>query len=391
MATSVYAADGVNISEGDRFSAYAGEICKATYKNSPYVQVHDLSRGHFRGPRSFSFRGLPKGCTMDAAPDGIGTKVIVIDSALSHKQAARDVIGMTRGDITRYGGLGLVFTNVLDVNTLGSYVSDVTSQRVINQRLRWLMEGMGEVCKEQGLVAFKGETAELGPCVGPPTDDCVAARFNWAGTTIGVYHRDKMITGEGLRPGLVVMACREYGFRSNGFGSVRKAFEKRFGTNWPTDPAAQVFRHAAAVPTTLYDKFLCDANGWFSPPNFQPKVKMYLIVHVTGGSIRYKFGEDILFPLGLSASLPDLWEPPEIMRQCAEWRGMSEEECYEVLNGGQGVLVVIERKDQRDFIDLAAEHGIEAQASGTILAGRKRPKIVLRSKFGGGDIVYRPQ
>jgi len=54
-----YAEDGVNVVEGDSFSSFAASLCQATYKNSRYVEVHDFSRGHFRGPRGFKLKGLP--------------------------------------------------------------------------------------------------------------------------------------------------------------------------------------------------------------------------------------------------------------------------------------------------------------------------------------------
>jgi phosphoribosylaminoimidazole (AIR) synthetase len=76
-----YAQDGVNVAEGDTFSRFAGALCRETYGNSPYVEIRDFSRGHFRGPRGFRLKGLPKDCWMDATPDGDGTKVVLVDAA----------------------------------------------------------------------------------------------------------------------------------------------------------------------------------------------------------------------------------------------------------------------------------------------------------------------
>jgi len=117
----------------------------------------------------------------------------------------------------------------------------------------------------------------------------------------------------------------------------------KFGPNYYSKPEAQEALKKAAVHAVLYDRFLAAANGWFAK-DFEPLIPMYLIVHLTGGAIKSKFAEDILFPRGLSAYLDNLWERREIMRQCAEWRGMSDEECYETWNGGQGALVVIDRR-----------------------------------------------
>ncbi len=387
---SVYTADGVDVSEGDLFSAFAGEICRASYKNSPYVKIHDFSRGHFRGFRSFSFEGLPSGHTIDIAPDGIGTKVIVVDAAVSHRQSCRDLIAMTAGDITRFGGIPLVFANVLDVSTLGKSKGNAAEQ-LTNTRLRELIEGMGEACKEQKLVAYKGETAELGPCVSSEIPNAVT-KFNWAGMMVGVCHPKMMITGEGLRAGQSVMALRENGFRSNGISTVRKALSYKFGSQWWSNPEAHAAISDAATPSTLYDRFLCEANGWYDPPNFQPLIKVHLVVHVTGGAIKSKLAEDILFPRNLGAVLDNLWTPPNIMRDSFEWRKMgdgpefTDEEAYGAWHGGQGVLAVIDSVDERGFRILASQHGIEVKNCGYISAV---PKVMIRSQFTAGvEIVY---
>lgn len=382
--TDLYAQDGVNVHEGDSFSAAAARVCRESATNSNYVEVHDLSQGHFRGPRGFTLRNLPDGCYLDLAPDGIGTKVIIVDAASAHRRASQDLMAMCCGDITRWGGLPLLFTNVLDVSTLGKGSEDATSnQRMTNDAFRDMILGLGDVAKDQGIVVYKGETAELGQCVGSENPDALT-KFNWAGVAFGVYHPDKMITGDSLAAGQVVMALREHGFRSNGISSVRKALALKFGPNWYQNPDAAWVITAAVTPSVLYDRLLAHLNGWHQGL----RIKMHLIVHVTGGAFRSKLGEDILFPRNLSADLDDLWTPPEIMCQCAQWRGMTDEDCYETWHGGQGVLVVIDEGDVDRFIRRAHEFGIEAKACGKI-TNTGHPTVTIRSKFNDRPIIFK--
>jgi phosphoribosylaminoimidazole (AIR) synthetase len=168
--------------------------------------------------------------------------------------------------------------------------------------------------------------------------------------------------------------------------SVRKALAKKFGVKWYQNPKAVKAILAAAKPSVLYDRFFSWLNGWFES-DFVPIVKAHLIVHVTGGAIRSKFAEDVLFPRGLSAHLDMLWEPPEIMRQCAEWRGMSDEECYETWNGGQGALVVVDECDYETLEVLAKKQGLEARLCGRI-TDNKVPNVTIRSKFNGKEITF---
>src|SRR3989344_9573021 len=102
MSTStkmkVYSKDGVDVAEEALFRSFAGSICKASYKNSSFIEVKDLSGGQFRGPRPFVFKNFPKGYFIESSADGIGTKGIIIDAAKTHHLAAYDIIAMTASD-----------------------------------------------------------------------------------------------------------------------------------------------------------------------------------------------------------------------------------------------------------------------------------------------------
>lgn len=379
MSGDKYTEDGVNIEEGDAFSAMAGAICRSTFENSPFVNVEDFSQGHFRGPRGFRLKNLPPECYFDIAPDGVGTKAIVIDAARTHRHACKDLIAMTASDLTRWGGLPLVFVNVLDVNTLGEVSSDT------NIAFREMMSGLGEVAKAQNFVCFRGETAELGVCVG---SDNVSANtmFNWAGFMFGVYHPNKMITGDSLKEGQVVIALQEYGFRSNGLSSVRKALQMQFGEEWWTNEEAKQAIMRVAEPSILYDRLIASANGWYSGGR-GVSIKQHLVSHISGGGIVSKFAEDMLFPRGLGAELNELFDPPSIMKDVAKWRGMSDEECYKTFNCGNGMLVVIDKITETAFLSKARSYGIHAKKCGIIVKDSK-PSLSITSGFSGEELVF---
>jgi len=374
-----YAQDGVDVAEGDTFSRFAGTLCRETYGNSPYVEVRDFSRGHFRGPRGFRLKGLPSDCWLDATPDGDGTKVVLVDAAGDYNNAAYGWIAMVCGDITRWGGIVLLVVNNFDASSIGK-----TGDKV-NNACRAMLSGVKRIADKEGFIMFKGETAELSDCVASPNPTALV-KYLWSGVAIGAYNPRTVITGDKVREGMIVMALRERGFRNNGISSVRKGFVMKFGAMWATNLEAKDAILAAAAPAVLYDKFLATANGWFTG-DLKPLVPMYLIVHVTGGAIKSKLAEDILFPRGLSANLDNLWDPPEIMRQCAQWRGMGDEECYETWHGGQGVLVVIDGNDEQKFTALAETFGIEARRAGKITK-EAQPAVIIESKFTGRTISW---
>ncbi len=377
----MYAQDGVDTKEGDSFSAFAGSLCKMTYNNSPYVKIRDFSKGHFRGPRGFQLSGLPEDFYIDATPDGEGTKVVLIDAAQMFFTGGNGIVAMTCGDITRWGGLPLLIINNLDVATLGKINSPE------NLAARMLLWGLKNVCDQQGLVMYKGETAELGKCVGSDNPGALL-KYLWSAVAIGVYNPKTVITGDEVEDGMDVLALREPSARNNGVSSLREGGKMNFGGSFYQNPDAVGYLASVAAPATLYDKFLAEANGWFSS-NFKPIVPIKLISHVTGGSIKSKFAEDILFPRGLSADLTNLWEPSKFFKQVRKWRGMSEEECYEVWCNNNGALAVMDPNYSDLFITLGAKRGIQVTIAGQIKK-RKKPSVIIWSGYSNKRIVYRP-
>ncbi len=377
-----YARHGVNIAAGDDFSSFAGTICQASYGNSPFVEVKDFSSGHFRGPKAWRFKNLPENCYFDGAPDGIGTKVVIIDAAKNWGLAARDVFAMTGGDITRFGGKPLLFLNVLDVSTLGDTGSSV------NKAARSLMQGLGDVAKKQEVVCYRGETAELSVCVTSENPEGTL-KFNWAGCMIGAFLEDRIITGETLAPGQVVVALREHGCRSNGISSVRGGLREHFGTDWYENEEAAHWVNQAATASTLYDLFLSDMNGWSNPIS-DPRFKVHLIAHISGGGIVDKFGNDNLFRYGLSARLDGLYTPPEVLRKVVEWTGMAEAETYKTFSSGNGALVVLDADDVDSFISAAQPYGIEAKAAGVVTKNQESV-LKIKSQYTGNWLEYHPE
>jgi len=384
MTNNAYKDDGVDMDLGDRFSKYCAGICQSTYGNSRHVQVYDLSKGNFRGPRGFTLKDLPEGVLMTLTTDGIGTKCTVIVASGDVKTSASNLIAMGAMDITRYGGFPLGLTNILDVASLGADLNSETYRLCVD-----LMNGLRSLANQYGYVVLHGETAELGVCVGSD-DHNALLKYNWGATMFGVYHLGKMIHGDTLRPGQVIIALRD-GFRSNGLSSVRKALALRYGPEWYRNPEALPDIIAAATGSVQYDRFLNAMHGWTKlglSQKLTPVIKMHLIVHLSGGAFKSKLGEDMLEPQGLMAEFDDLFDPPKIMSDCATWRGLSGEACYNSWNGGQGALVVVDHCDVGRFLEEAGRAGIEAKSAGVIKKKEGDVTVRIVSKFDESIVTY---
>ena len=380
MAKNVYYTDGVNVEEEASFSSYAGKVSKDTYNNSKFMEVVDMSEGQFRGPRPIRFKNLPDGCLTEISSDGIGTKGILADAAKMHHTLGYDILAAVSSDITRYGGIPLGIINILDVVTVGEWGDEVS------ETYKGLVDGLGKAVKDINAVILKGETAQMGACMDSEIKDS-PTKVNWGASMVGAYHPDKMVTGESIAEGQVVIALKENGFRCNGISSVRKALAMKYGDQWYSNPDAVEDVKAAAEPSVLYDLYVNTLHGWYAD-DFEPEVKLHAIIQLSGGALKEKFGKDLLIPKGLSADLPDLWELPEIMEKCAQWRGMSDEDLYEAWNGGQGMLLVVDQKDADHCVARAEDFGIKAKVAGKITK-EDEPALTIASKLSDKTIVYK--
>ena len=386
ITAPAYKADGVNLGEGDSFSKFCGDICRESYENSPYLKVRDWSRGQFRGPRTFRLKKVSAECALSLDPDGNGTKVIITSIADTPEYSGNDLFAMTGMDGVRYGGRNVVLVNQLDCSSIG------VSGDATNRFFRRMITGLGEIAKNQNVVLLKGETAEMGICVGSENQNAVA-KYLWCGVMLSVFHPDVFITGAGLNSGQIAVALREHGLRANGGSSARKAFAMRYGKDWYSNPAAQDDIKVAAAPSKLYENFLSSVNGWTSLDEQGkpcPRMRIHAIAHITGGGIPSKFFEDILKPRGFSAELDNLWDPPEIMQKFAKWRGVSGKEPYDIWHGGSGAIVVLDEENVSDFCSYANVFGHEAMPAGLIVetSASGVPTLTITSKFDGGKLVW---
>ncbi len=388
MATqkpNAYAEDGVNVISGDNLSQYAKDIAQMTYRNSKFVNVLTSGGSYFRTPTGFSLVGLPDKvlCSEYLGADGIGTKVGIHQAAGTYDLAPFDLLAMVLDDASRYGKLPLIVSNILSLHSTGKGTKDATPEELRNFRAaKMIYRGLlGHAASKGKVVLLGGETAEKGVYVGSEIPTSMALRFDMEAVCYGVSHPEKVISGESLADGQIVIALREKGFRSNGISSVRKAFALHFGEDWWNNPEAKDSIKDAAWPSTIYSPFISILNGWYAK-DFKPEVKLHAVAHITGGGIESKFAHDLLFRKGLSAWLDNLFEPPTIMAKCFRWRKMEESEGYSTWNGGQGMLLVVDNDPAviSRVIERAKQFSIEAKVCGSIRKW-KNTRMEIKSKF----------
>ena len=195
-----YADAGVDIDAGNKAVELMKDSVRATYR--PEV-IGDL--GGFGGLFALNIAKY-KEPILVSGTDGVGTKLKLAFMADKHNTIGQDAVAMCVNDILVQGAEPLFFLDYIAVDK-------VDSQKVAN-----IVKGVADACKESGCALIGGETAEMAGFYSK-------GEYDIAGFCVGVVDKSKMITGEKVKPGDVLLGLPSSGVHSNGFSLVRKVFD----------------------------------------------------------------------------------------------------------------------------------------------------------------------
>jgi phosphoribosylformylglycinamidine cyclo-ligase len=247
-----------------------------------------------------------------SSADGVGTKLKVAFMTGRHGTVGQDLVNHCVNDILVQGAVPLFF---LDYLAAGKLYPDVAAQ---------VVEGVATACRENGCALIGGETAEM---PGFYAD----GEYDMAGFIVGVVERERLITGERLQPGDVLLGLRSNGLHTNGYSLARAIFFERLGLRPETlvpdlgctvgDELLRVHRSYLPVVKPLLDAGL--VNG---------------LAHITGGGITENLPR--ILPPGTSALIDrSTWTPNAVFRYMADLGGVPDDDMYRTFNMGIGLVV----------------------------------------------------
>ena len=202
-----YADAGVDIDAGNKAVELMKDSVRATYR--PEV-IGDL--GGFGGLFALN-SGKYKEPVLVSGTDGVGTKLKLAFMADKHDTIGQDAVAMCVNDILVQGAEPLFFLDYIAVDK-------VDSQKVAN-----IVKGVANACKESGCALIGGETAEMAGFYSK-------GEYDIAGFCVGVVDKSKMITGDKVKAGDVLLGLPSSGVHSNGFSLVRKICFEAMATPW---------------------------------------------------------------------------------------------------------------------------------------------------------------
>jgi phosphoribosylformylglycinamidine cyclo-ligase len=218
-----------------------------------------------------------------------------------------------------------------------------------------LVEGVAHGCRQAGCALVGGEMAEHPGAMEP-------GEFDLVGFAVGVAERDRLITGQHIRPGDTVIGLPSPGLRSNGYSLARKVLLESAGLSL----SAPAWKGSSR---TLADELL-EPSVVYAPAiaALLRHIDVRGIAHVTGGGLPGNLAR--VLPEGTDAVLERRrWEAPRIFAEIQRLGEVTDEEMMKVFNLGIGMVVVVAAEEAHRTLDLLRTEGHRAVEIGEVVPG----------------------
>jgi phosphoribosylformylglycinamidine cyclo-ligase len=297
MKGLTYAKAGVDIQAENRSIDAMKAVLKTKRKGfgAPMTEI-----GHYAGLLDMGSFALAM------TTDGVGSKVLIANAMKKWDTVGIDCIAMNVNDLYAIGAEPIAFVDYLAV------------EQVDLERAGQLAIGLQRGAELSNMTIVGGETASLPEII---------KGFDLAGTAIGVVDKDKIVTGEKIKVGDVLVGVPSDGLHSNGYTLARRIIaDSRYTYNDLMPNSNKTIGEELLTPTRIYFEIIelvkkCDVHG---------------LAHITGSGLLKLhritgFGFEITDPL----------EPQPIFRFLKELGKVDNAEMYRTFNMGMGFVVVV--------------------------------------------------
>lgn len=305
-----YKESGVDLEAGDAAVRRIAELAQKTFVPGVLGRI-----GHFGAFFELDTRSYQEPVLVSSV-DGVGTKLKIACALGRYEGIGRDLVNHCVNDIMCSGADPLYF---LDYLALGKLEPQAVAE---------LAQGLVAACRENGCALIGGETAEM-PDVYQPGE------FDIAGAITGLVEKRKIITGQRIRRGDILIGLHSTGLHTNGFSLARKIVERSDETSYH----AQVPELDATIGETL---LAVHRSYRESIRAVRDSSMLRGIAHITGGGI--VANTQRLLPQGLQVSIDwQAWDRPAIFRFLQKSGQVEEMEMRRVFNLGIGLVLVVAR------------------------------------------------
>jgi phosphoribosylformylglycinamidine cyclo-ligase len=303
-----YADAGVDISGGDRAKDRIKYLAQKTFNRNVLGGI-----GGFGALFRLDLQRWKNPILVSSA-DGVGTKLKVAFELGMHQTVGIDLVNHCVNDVAVQGATPLFF---LDYIASGKLDPEVTES---------VVTGLAEGCKANGCALIGGETAQM---PGFYTD----GEYDLAGFIVGAVDRDKMVTGEGIRAGDVLIGMPSTGLHTNGYSLARKLLFEVAGYK-PTQYVTALKEKAGVTLMKTHRSYLHVIQKLVTAGVTTG------MAHITGGGITENLPR--ILPKGVGAQIElGSWPVLPIFEHLRTLGQVPEDEMMRTFNMGIGMIAAI--------------------------------------------------
>ena len=338
-ATVTYADAGVDIDRSNRTKKRIKYLAHKTFTKGVLSEI-----GGFGGLFAVDKEKFIDPVLVSSV-DGVGTKLKVAFAMNLHSTVGADLVNHCVNDIAVQGATPLFFMDYLATGTLEPEIAEK------------VIEGLSTACKHNGCALIGGETAEM-PGFYPEGE------YDLAGFIVGVVERNKIITGEKVEIGDIVLGLPSNGLHTNGYSLARKL----------------LFEVARYTPDTYVNEIKGKAGNELMKTHrsYWPIVRKLIaaecvsaLAHITGGGITENLPR--VLPKGTAAVIEvGSWPVLPIFEHMQKLGNVPQDEMLRTFNMGLGMLLVIPGKKFKKAQSVLERAGEKFYTVGRIVKGERK-------------------
>ncbi|MCU1284120.1 MAG: phosphoribosylformylglycinamidine cyclo-ligase [Acidobacteriales bacterium] len=277
--------------------------------------------------------------------DGVGTKLKVAFEMKMHHTVGADLVNHCVNDIAVQGATPMFF---MDYVAAGKLTPEIIEK---------VIAGIADACRHNGCALIGGETAEM-PGFYPPGE------YDLAGFIVGVVDRSKIITGEKVQVGDVLIGLPSNGLHTNGYSLARKL----------------LFEIARYSPDKYVNELKAKVGNELmrTHKSYWPTIRRLLdadcvnaMAHITGGGITENLPR--VLPKGIGAIVEmGSWPVLPIFEHLQKLGNIPQDEMLRTFNMGIGMVLVVPSKKFKKVQTLIDRAGEKAYTIGRVVKGDRK-------------------
>ena len=281
--------------------------------------------------------------------DGVGTKTIIARKLEKFDTIGIDLLSACSNDILVMGAKPLTFLDYIANEKLNPLI------------IKEIVSGMVKGCRETNVALVGGETAEM-------PDTYLKNEHDLVGVITGIVEKDKIITGEKIQSGDVLIGLPSNGLHTNGYSLARKVFFDIGGYS-VNDNIPDLEK---PIGLTLLEPHINYTKHIFSI--LDSNISVHGIAHITGGGLLENIPR--ILPKGLGVVIEKKsWPSLPVFSKIQELGSINEKEMFRTFNMGIGMVVILDKDSAQSARNVIREYS-QSFELGTVVSGHKTVEIL---------------